>query len=278
MEKLKRLSATSRVRRPSNMNLSFKNSVISNTKNSSKKVEVSDRTNKKPDVESKNVALNTTVQSKSLDTTPVVSKAKIVMDTPLSAKNKVVQIVLWIVDSGCSKHITGDRSLLINFVEKFIGTVCFRNDHFATITGYGDYVQGNITICHVYYVEGLGHNLFRDHESNLYTIFIPDMAASSPVSLMSKASSTKSWLWHRRLSHLNFVTMSRLSSSPVASKFAHAPSYYPYIIYSSKEEPFDDLKSEYEDAMGQPARPTRPRLDMPRNYGLGMNSQELERM
>ncbi|GKB36857.1 retrovirus-related pol polyprotein from transposon TNT 1-94 [Tanacetum coccineum] len=39
-------------------------------------------------------------------------------------------------------------------------TVRFGNDHFATITGYGDYVQGNLTICHVYYVEGLGQNLF----------------------------------------------------------------------------------------------------------------------
>ncbi|GJZ49218.1 retrovirus-related pol polyprotein from transposon TNT 1-94 [Tanacetum coccineum] len=65
--------------------------------------------------------------------------------TPLSAKNKVVQIVLWIVDSGCSKHMTGDRSLLENFVEKFIGTIGFGNDHFAAITGYGNYVQGNIT-------------------------------------------------------------------------------------------------------------------------------------
>nr|GEU63953.1 Gag-Pol polyprotein [Tanacetum cinerariifolium] len=73
---------------------------------------------------------------------------------------KVVQIVLWIVDSGCLKHMTGDRTLLKNFVEKFMGIVSFRNDHFATITGYSDYVQGNITLCHVYYVEGLGHNLF----------------------------------------------------------------------------------------------------------------------
>ncbi|GJU34549.1 hypothetical protein Tco_1182903 [Tanacetum coccineum] len=72
----------------------------------------------------------------------------------------VVQIVLWIVDSGCSKHMTGDRSLLRNFVEKFMGTVRFGNDNFAAITGYGDYTHGNITICHVYYVEGLGHNLF----------------------------------------------------------------------------------------------------------------------
>ncbi|GKD91185.1 retrovirus-related pol polyprotein from transposon TNT 1-94, partial [Tanacetum coccineum] len=66
-----------------------------------------------------------TAQSKSLDTTPVVSKTKIVAVTPLSAKNKVVQIVLCIVDSGCSKHMTGDCTLLENFVEKFIGMVYF---------------------------------------------------------------------------------------------------------------------------------------------------------
>nr|GEZ28467.1 copia protein [Tanacetum cinerariifolium] len=48
-------------------------------------------------------------------------------------------------------------------------------------------------------------------ESNLYTISISDMAASSPVCLMSKATSTKSWLWHRRLSHLNFGTINDLT-------------------------------------------------------------------
>ncbi|GKA08124.1 retrovirus-related pol polyprotein from transposon TNT 1-94 [Tanacetum coccineum] len=117
---------------------------------------------------------------------------------------KVVQIILWIVDSGCSKHMTGDRSLLKNFIEKFMGTVRFRNDNFAAITGYGDYIQGNITIYHVYYVEG-------DRESNLYTISISNMAASSPVFLMSKATSTKSWLWNRRLSHLNFGTINDLT-------------------------------------------------------------------
>nr|GEX28352.1 Gag-Pol polyprotein [Tanacetum cinerariifolium] len=55
--------------------------------------------------------------------------------------SRVVQIVLWIVDSGCSKHMTGDQSLLKSFVEKFMGIVRFRKDHFAAITGYGDYVQ-----------------------------------------------------------------------------------------------------------------------------------------
>ncbi|GKB10788.1 retrovirus-related pol polyprotein from transposon TNT 1-94 [Tanacetum coccineum] len=122
------------------------------------------------------------------------------------------------------------------------GTVRFGNDNFAAITGYGDYIHGNITICHVYYVEGLGHNLFSvgqfcdgdlevafrsntcyvqnlqgddlltgGRDSNLYTISISDMATSSPVCLMSKATSTKSWLWHRRLSHLNFGTINDLT-------------------------------------------------------------------
>nr|GEZ63535.1 integrase, catalytic region, zinc finger, CCHC-type, peptidase aspartic, catalytic [Tanacetum cinerariifolium] len=72
----------------------------------------------------------------------------------------VVQIVLWYLDSGCSKHMTGDRSQLVNFVQKFLGTVKFRNDHVAKIMGYGDYQIGNVTISRVYYVEGLGHNLF----------------------------------------------------------------------------------------------------------------------
>ncbi|GJZ80298.1 hypothetical protein Tco_0645292 [Tanacetum coccineum] len=73
---------------------------------------------------------------------------------------KVVQIVLWYLDSGCSKHMTGDRSRLKNFVNKFIGTVRFGNDHFGAIMGYGDYVIGDSVISRVYYVEGLGHNLF----------------------------------------------------------------------------------------------------------------------
>ncbi|GJZ61332.1 retrovirus-related pol polyprotein from transposon TNT 1-94 [Tanacetum coccineum] len=174
-------------------------------------------------------------------------------------RTSVIQLVLWIVDSGCSKHMTGNLQLLRNFIEKFIGTVRFGNDHFAAITGYGDYVQGNLTICHVYYVEGLGHNLFSvgqfcdgdlevafrsntcyvrnlegddlltgSRDSNLYTISISEMAASSPVCLMSRATSTKSWLWHRRLSHLNFDTINQLTSHDLVdglSKFKYCKNH-----------------------------------------------------
>ncbi|GJR84075.1 retrovirus-related pol polyprotein from transposon TNT 1-94 [Tanacetum coccineum] len=59
---------------------------------------------------------------------------------------QVVQIVLWYLDSGCSKHMTGDCSRLRNFVKKFIGTIRFRNDYFGAFMGYGDYVIGDSVI------------------------------------------------------------------------------------------------------------------------------------
>nr|GEW20910.1 retrovirus-related Pol polyprotein from transposon TNT 1-94 [Tanacetum cinerariifolium] len=72
----------------------------------------------------------------------------------------LVEIILFIVDSRCSKHMTGNLKLLTNFVEKFMGLVKFSNDQIAPILGYGDLVQGTVTIKRVYYVKGLNHNLF----------------------------------------------------------------------------------------------------------------------
>ncbi|GJU92323.1 retrovirus-related pol polyprotein from transposon TNT 1-94 [Tanacetum coccineum] len=138
--------------------------------------------------------------------------------------------------------MTGDRFQLTNFVNKFLGTVKFGNDHVENILGYGDYQVGNVRISRVYYVEGLGHNLFsvgkfcdsnlevafRQHTcfilnlegvdlltgsrgNNQYTLSLGDMMASSPLCLLLKASKTKSWLWHRRLSHLNFGAINHLA-------------------------------------------------------------------
>nr|GEV87541.1 hypothetical protein [Tanacetum cinerariifolium] len=73
---------------------------------------------------------------------------------------KVVQIVMWYLNFGCSKHMIGNRSQLTNFVNKFLSTIKFGNDQIAKIMSYGDYQIGNITIFRVYYVEGLKHNLF----------------------------------------------------------------------------------------------------------------------
>ncbi|GJS21610.1 hypothetical protein Tco_0450242 [Tanacetum coccineum] len=75
-------------------------------------------------------------------------------------KTSLVEIILFIVDSGCSKHMTGNLKFLTNFVEKFLGRVKFGNDQIEPILGYGDLVQGKVTIKRVYYIEGLNHILF----------------------------------------------------------------------------------------------------------------------
>ncbi|GKB03447.1 retrovirus-related pol polyprotein from transposon TNT 1-94 [Tanacetum coccineum] len=109
-------------------------------------------------------------------------------NTPIVTPNptiKVVQIVLWYLDSGCSKHMTRKCSQLINFVEKFIGTVRLGNDHIAKI--------------------------MSSRDTNLYTLSLDDMMRYSPICLLSKASKTKSWLWHQRLSHLNFDYITTLA-------------------------------------------------------------------
>nr|GEX36822.1 integrase, catalytic region, zinc finger, CCHC-type, peptidase aspartic, catalytic [Tanacetum cinerariifolium] len=71
-----------------------------------------------------------------------VPKAKMQW-VPKAKNDQIVQLILFIVDSRCTKHMTGNLKLLCNFVEKFLGTVRFGNDQFAPILGYRDLVQGN---------------------------------------------------------------------------------------------------------------------------------------
>nr|GEZ56789.1 integrase, catalytic region, zinc finger, CCHC-type, peptidase aspartic, catalytic [Tanacetum cinerariifolium] len=89
-----------------------------------------------------------------------LSKPVTTQTLPQTARQAIVQLILFIVASGCTKHMTGNLKLLCNFVEKFLGTDHFGNDQFAPILGYEDLVQGNVTINRVYYVEGLNYNLF----------------------------------------------------------------------------------------------------------------------
>ncbi|GKE43774.1 hypothetical protein Tco_1471058 [Tanacetum coccineum] len=142
-----------------------------------------------------------------------------------NVKDTMLSKLFFGMDSGCSKHMTGNRYQLINFVSKFLGTVRFGNDQIAKRMGYGDYQLGNVTILWVYYVEGIGRNLFSvgqfcdsdlevafqkhtcyvqnldsadllsgSRDTNLYTISLDDMLRSSPICLLSKALKTKSWL------------------------------------------------------------------------------------
>ncbi|GJT61936.1 retrovirus-related pol polyprotein from transposon TNT 1-94 [Tanacetum coccineum] len=140
----------------------------------------------------------------------------------VSRITNIVQLILFIVDSGCTKHMTGNLKLLFE--------------------------SRNVTIKQVYYVEGLNHNLFsvgqfcdadlevafrkstcfvRDLQGNdlltgnrgsdLYTISLQETTSSTPICFMAKASPTQAWLWHRRLSHLNFDYITLLSKKDIVT-------------------------------------------------------------
>nr|GFB42231.1 hypothetical protein [Tanacetum cinerariifolium] len=112
--------------------------------------------------------------------------------------------------------MTGDRSRLLNFVKKFIGTVRFGNDHFGAIMGYGDYVVGENVISRVYYVEGLGHNLFSDGQfcdSDLEVAFKKHscyVRDTNGVDLIKGSRGTNLYTISR-LNHLNFGTINDLA-------------------------------------------------------------------
>nr|GEV09215.1 retrovirus-related Pol polyprotein from transposon TNT 1-94 [Tanacetum cinerariifolium] len=155
----------------------------------------------------------------------------------------VISKVVFATCTKCLISVNHDKCLR-NYVngKNCRGTVRFKNDHVAAILGFSDLQWGNILITRVYFVEGLGHNLFsvgqfcdsdlevafrRDacfvknlegvdllkgyRSTNLYIINLNEMASASLIYLMAHASSTKSWLWHQRLSHLNFDTINDLA-------------------------------------------------------------------
>nr|GEX60882.1 retrovirus-related Pol polyprotein from transposon TNT 1-94 [Tanacetum cinerariifolium] len=129
-----------------------------------------------------------------------LSKQVTAQTLPQTAKKAIVQLILFIVDSGCTKHMTGNLKLLCNFVEKFLGTVRFGNDQFAPILGYGD----------------LGNDLLvGNHGSDLYTISLQESTSSTPLYLMAKATPTQAWLRHQRLLHFNFDYINLLSKKNI---------------------------------------------------------------
>nr|GEU52661.1 hypothetical protein [Tanacetum cinerariifolium] len=97
-----------------------------------------------------------------------------------------------------------------------------RNDHVAAILGFGQFCDSDLEVafrrnaCFVKNLEGVDL-LKGDHSTNLYTINLHEMAFASPICLMARASSTKSWLWHQRLSHLNFDTINDLDRNDLVA-------------------------------------------------------------
>nr|GEV63216.1 retrovirus-related Pol polyprotein from transposon TNT 1-94 [Tanacetum cinerariifolium] len=92
--------------------------------------------------------------------------------------------------------MTGNLKLLCNFVEKFLEVAFWKSTCFVRDLQGNDLLTGN-------------------RGSNLYIIFLQELTSSTPLCLMAKASPTQAWLWHRRLSHLNFDYINLLSKKDV---------------------------------------------------------------
>ncbi|XP_052627229.1 uncharacterized protein LOC128133738 [Lactuca sativa] len=149
----------------------------------------------------------------------------------------------WYIDSGCSKHMTGNRNYLRDF--KPIQTnqdVTFGNNMKAKIKGYGNITNGNFTIKKVAFIDDLKHNLISvsqlcdnnlevlftkqrslimdaktkdvivdsDRAGNMYPLDMDLIYGKPDICLLSKAPADISWLWHHRLSHLNFGYINKL--------------------------------------------------------------------
>ncbi|GJW75281.1 integrase, catalytic region, zinc finger, CCHC-type containing protein [Tanacetum coccineum] len=177
---------------------------------------------------------------------------KVYSRKPKNARNIGSSKIAKIGESKNANHsepnqIWGSIAIDIPSSSSLVMTGCPDCTMLARIMGYGDYQLGNIVMSRVYYVEGRGHNLFSvgqfcdadlevafrkntcficnledvdllsgSRDINLYKNSLDDILKSSPIYLLSKASKTKSWLWHRRLSHLNFGTLNKLAKDDLA--------------------------------------------------------------
>nr|GEZ83943.1 hypothetical protein [Tanacetum cinerariifolium] len=112
--------------------------------------------------------------------------------------------------SDCSK---GDIACTSNPLEPTIKR--FQNSTFSLA---GQFCDSDLEVAfrrNTCFVKNLkGVDLLKgDRTTNLYTINLHEMASASLICLMARTSSTKSWLWHQRLSHLNFDTVNELAKN-----------------------------------------------------------------
>ena len=149
--------------------------------------------------------------------------------------------------------MTGDRALLSNMVEKVGLVVTFEDNNKGLTQGYGSLQAGNVIIDHVSVVQGLQHNLLsigqfcdKDYgalfdkercqilhkkngllalqgvrKGNLFTTYLQSGSKDEVNCFYAKASSDESWIWHKKLSHLNFKTMNSLVKRELVRGLPH---------------------------------------------------------
>ncbi|GJY84198.1 retrovirus-related pol polyprotein from transposon TNT 1-94 [Tanacetum coccineum] len=166
------VASSSSVRRLESKDNNLKKIVLLNTQSKITSKDVKKSQSSVSLISNKHDTLNSNVSN---------SKANVLNAKTINAvnggSNRVIKLVLWIINSGCSKHMTRNVKLLKNFFGKFMRIVCLDLE-----------VSFRSNTCYVRNLEG-EDLLTGSRDSNLYTISVSEMAASSPVCLMSKATS-----------------------------------------------------------------------------------------
>ncbi|GKE78962.1 retrovirus-related pol polyprotein from transposon TNT 1-94, partial [Tanacetum coccineum] len=135
-------------------------------------------------------------------------------------------------DNACASNHQEPTSKRFPNSTSFLGrTVLFGNDHVAVILDLDVAFKRN-----TYYVRNFERvNLLKGNRTtNLYTINLHEMAFTSPICLMARATSTKSWLWHQRLSHLNFDIINDLAKNDLVTSLPK---------FKSKDEAQEEIKT-----------------------------------
>nr|GEY86819.1 retrovirus-related Pol polyprotein from transposon TNT 1-94 [Tanacetum cinerariifolium] len=138
---------------------------------------------------------------------------------------QIVQIILFIVDSGCIKHMTGNLKLPCNFVKKIFGDI-----------------QGNDL-------------LTSTRGSDLYTIALQESSSPTSLCFLAKASPTHAWLWHRRLSRRNFDTINLLSKNDIVNGLPKLKFVKDHLVKWTKDHPLVQVRR-------NPSKPVQTRRQL----------------
>ncbi|GJS56276.1 ribonuclease H-like domain-containing protein [Tanacetum coccineum] len=120
-----------------------------------------------------------------------------------------------VIDSGCSRYMTGNKSYLSDYKEIYGGFVAFGGDpKGGRITGKGKISTGTkcvICLLTLSYIDE-NHVLLRvPRKDNMYSVDLKNIVPSGGLTcLFAKATLDESNLWHRRLGHINFKTLNKL--------------------------------------------------------------------
>ncbi|GJX72793.1 retrovirus-related pol polyprotein from transposon TNT 1-94 [Tanacetum coccineum] len=180
-----------------------------------------------------------------LDTSSLVSQAN---SSKTPRQKDYLKRYVWYLDSGYSRHMTEVKQYLHRYSNESSPKVVFGDNSSSDTEGYGSVNYNRITFTKVAYVNGLKHNLFSisqlcdanfkvlftktqgtifnekgkvvhiaPRRRDVYVIDMSSYNTDSNAFFYAKASPSINWLWHKRLSHLNFKTINNLLKYNLAS-------------------------------------------------------------